>query len=469
MKGRIGVLLGLIASLLLSGCGGSKVSVGNNPPPDPIPEQGAPQLPVPPEPPPAAPTPPRAVNYKSLRLGLGICLDDSRKSNTEWNLIAAGGFNLVRFDLRWADVERVPGDYRFKTQAQDYDGLVSEAKRRNIRVMFILNYGNPLYDEGYAPNTDAGRTAFAKFAHAAAEHFRGQDILWEIWNEPNEPEFWSMSPANGDTVEESYAKLVVAVSEQIRQADPTGMVVAGAIGSFAQNVGHSLVREMAEFGALARIDAISVHPYRSTDPETVSADYVQLRTLLQSLGQPLLPILNSEVGRSTGMPVSGSRITEQQQASALVRTALADWNSGVPLTTWFCWTDGPNPDGFMDSYGVKRYATLQTKPAYDAAKTLMTMIAAATLLDTPNFSLPTTIKALKFLTPRGITLVFWNTSPGNHVALINVPQGDWTVFSMNGDLVSTHKTATTISLSITGQPVYLAEGLRLGPSETHLP
>ena len=51
--------------------------------------------------------------------------------------------------------------------------------------MFILDYGNRLYDHGQAPRSDSARAAFARFAAAAARHFRGQGVIWEIWNEPN--------------------------------------------------------------------------------------------------------------------------------------------------------------------------------------------------------------------------------------------------------------------------------------------
>ncbi len=55
----------------------------------------------------------------------------------------------------------------------------------NIRIVFILDYGNDLYGGGNAHHFDAGRAAFARFAAAAARHYRGKGIIWEIWNEPN--------------------------------------------------------------------------------------------------------------------------------------------------------------------------------------------------------------------------------------------------------------------------------------------
>ncbi len=40
-------------------------------------------------------------------------------------------------------------------------------------MYFILDYGNPLYDDGLAPHTAEGIAAFTNFAFAAGTHFNG--------------------------------------------------------------------------------------------------------------------------------------------------------------------------------------------------------------------------------------------------------------------------------------------------------
>ena len=52
--------------------------------------------------------------------------------------------------------------------------------RRGIRPVFILDYGNPLYDNGLAPQTDEARQAFARFAAAGAARFKGRGVVWVL-------------------------------------------------------------------------------------------------------------------------------------------------------------------------------------------------------------------------------------------------------------------------------------------------
>src|SRR5262249_34398899 len=54
---------------------------------------------------------------------------------------AAAGVRLVRNDLTWEQIEREPGQYDFSGP----DRVVAALERRGIRILFILDYGNPLY------------------------------------------------------------------------------------------------------------------------------------------------------------------------------------------------------------------------------------------------------------------------------------------------------------------------------------
>ena len=87
--------------------------------------------------------------------------------------------------------------------------------RAGVRPMFILDYGNRLYDHGQLPRSDSARAAFARFASAAARHFRGQGVIWEIWNEPNIEQFWKPEPDA-----QAYALLALETARAVRAADP---------------------------------------------------------------------------------------------------------------------------------------------------------------------------------------------------------------------------------------------------------
>ena len=64
-------------------------------------------------------------------------------------------------------------------------------KELGLTVIVTLFSSNSLYEEPRGGvQTDAARKGFAAFAVAAAKHFSGQDVMFEIWNEPNVRTFW---------------------------------------------------------------------------------------------------------------------------------------------------------------------------------------------------------------------------------------------------------------------------------------
>ena len=95
-------------------------------------------------------------------------------------------------ELRWTEVEKSRGNFDFESPG--YVNYVNQmlSAMPPVRPYFILDYGNPLYDnacfssqkhDGTCPPTsDMGREAFANFTVAAMRQWRGKGIVWEIWN-----------------------------------------------------------------------------------------------------------------------------------------------------------------------------------------------------------------------------------------------------------------------------------------------
>ncbi len=83
------------------------------------------------------------------------------------DMIAEAGFKLIRMDLTWAVIEQDKGIYEFERLG--YDSLTEGCSKRGIRILYILDYGNTLYEKSRSVRTQAGREAFAHFAEAATE------------------------------------------------------------------------------------------------------------------------------------------------------------------------------------------------------------------------------------------------------------------------------------------------------------
>ncbi len=290
--------------------------------------------------------------------GLGVEVHFVRSNPAQMDAIAAAGFRFVRMDMTWERIERAAGTYDFSR----YDGLVQGMQQRGIRIIFILDYANPLYDDDMAPHTDAGRSAFAAFAAAAAAHYAGDGIVWEVWNEPDTARFWSPRPNAAD-----YAALAEKTMPAIRRADPHALVIGPALCCLGDSTGWDFIETLGRLGVLGLFDAVSVHPYQDAAPETVYAQYDRLRALLDrySPGRKI-PIVSSEWGYS----VAGSGQSDQQQAEYLARAWIMNITNGVDLSIWYDWKD----DCFATNDPECHFGTvdihLNPKPAYQAASTL---------------------------------------------------------------------------------------------------
>jgi hypothetical protein len=197
-------------------------------------------------------------------LGVNIHFTDPQPG--EVKMLAAAGFRWVRMDFVWQRTEVEKGKYDFSS----YDGLLKALDEFKIRPLFILDYSHKFYDNDHAPFTDEGREAFATWAATAVRRYRGRGILWEIYNEPN-TRFWTPAPKVSD-----YIKLALETSKAIHSVAPDEQIIGPAVWG----LDFDFVEECLRAGLLNYWSAISVHPYRKTEPETVVEDYARMRKLI---------------------------------------------------------------------------------------------------------------------------------------------------------------------------------------------
>jgi hypothetical protein len=312
-----------------------------------------------------------------LPQGVGVNIHFNRGHEKDLDLIAAAGFKCIRMDLGWSGIERDKEHYDWSA----YDELTGNLDKRGLRALFILDYSNPLYEEtAVSKNPVTGKedrsvaspqhpesvAAFARWAAAAVEHFKGRRVLWEIWNEPNIT-FWRPKP---DV--RQYNTLALAAAQAMRRADPQATIIGPASSGFPWEFLESFLQS----GILEYLNAVSVHPYRGYDksPETAGEDYRRLRTLIEKCapeGKKNLPILSGEWGYA-----SHSRgVSLETQAAFLVRQQLANLVQGVPLSIWYDWkNDGTDPAEREHNFGTVNH-DLTPKPAYHAVKILTRELA----------------------------------------------------------------------------------------------
>ncbi|MCL2119597.1 MAG: cellulase family glycosylhydrolase [Planctomycetaceae bacterium] len=292
-------------------------------------------------------------------LGYNIHFTDARPGELE--MLAESGATIIRMDFGWDGTERQKGVYDFSA----FERLTDSLEKHNIRPLYILDYSNRNYDQGLSPYSSEGRAAFAKWAAAAAVHFKDRGILWEMYNEPN-IHFWKPEPKPED-----YILLALEVGKALREAAPDELY----IGPATSEIDLEFLEQCFKAGLLEYWDAVSVHPYRQRDPETVIPEYAKLRWMIDKYAPEgkHIPILSAEWGYSS---VWGN-YTDEIQGKMLPRQWLVNLACDIPISIWYDWhDDGRDPKEPEHHFGTTKFEYFRDrtpvydpKPSYLAART----------------------------------------------------------------------------------------------------
>jgi hypothetical protein len=193
----------------------------------------------------------------------GIQLKDRNFTVQTLDKVHALGFRVVRRGFYWNSIEVEKGVYDFSK----FDAPMRHAGKLGLTVVAVLFSGNKLYEDPRPGGIQsaAGRTGFANFAAAAARNYRGQRVLWEIWNEPNVRTFWRKSGThNAEEFAAEYTALVRAVAPAMLKAEPNCFILAGAVSNYWEP-SYAWTEHCFQKGILASgIRGWSVHPYDFT-------------------------------------------------------------------------------------------------------------------------------------------------------------------------------------------------------------
>lgn len=354
--------------------------------------------------------------------GVGVNIHFTRGNTQSLDLMAAAGIRLVRTDFLWVTTEASKGVYDWSA----YDELVGNLESRGLQPFFILDYSNLLYEQtrvswtgAYptgtyvsAPQHPVSVAAYSAWAKAAAAHFAGHNVIWEIWNEPNITTFWKPLPNAA-----AYSTLANSACNAIKSADPSAMVV----GPASSGTPVDYLTTVLSSGLLNCIDAVSIHPYRTTAPETAESDFATVASLITQYAPAAraaqIQIISGEWGYYTA---SNGGVSTSTQASYVVRQQLFNSLSGVNMSIWYDWmndgTDSTNPE---HNFGLVN-ADLSAKPAYTALQNMTQQLAGYSLrlrLSTGN----TQDYVLAFVNASGqVKLAYWSAGSSHGVSVTPV-------------------------------------------------
>jgi len=300
------------------------------------------------------------------------------------------GVGFVRVDLFWEAVER-NGVLDFSS----YEDAFAQAEARGLGTLFILDYGHPDYDV----LTPSGRAAFARFAETAARKFAGRNVRFEVWNEPDHPGFWPEAPNSAN-----YMTLFREAVSGLLRGDPSAVVSTGGLASF--NYGYLDGMLVAGVGDA---DAIGMHAYRSSDPETLAESLVITNWLVNKRLQRTLPIWITEAGYSNDQ-IPGAAGDDQflrTQAVLLSRQMLTYWALNVSVGVWFNLTDRGEDQFQRDhNFGLLRL-DYSPKPTFFAMRTFHEMLAEASFSGFVK-DVPAGLHVMQFDTSEERIFVAWH-------------------------------------------------------------
>jgi Glycosyl hydrolases family 39 len=163
------------------------------------------------------------------------------------------GVQYLRCAFSWNGIEKEQGKYDWTF----WDGLVSAAEENHIGLIPYVAY-TPQWaardpkDFWKQPPRDPA--LYADFMNRVAARYRGRVRSWEIWNEPDNRDYWTGTP-------DEFAALVVAAARSIRAADPDAVLV---LGGMAYGPGDFFRRVISEFHLDRYVDVIATHGYPET-------------------------------------------------------------------------------------------------------------------------------------------------------------------------------------------------------------
>lgn len=338
--------------------------------------------------------------------GWGVQL--KRHSNTAEDLdqIKALGLTYVRHGFIWESVEKEKGIYDFSY----YDRLVKDCQTRGLKMVGCIAFNNTKVYVGHAKDEPA-RSAYAHYAAALVTHFKGYNIIWEIWNEPNTMTFWGRhgGVGNSEQYASEYLALVKSTVAAMKAADPDCVVLGGSVSNM-WTASYQWMNFVFQKGLLKTgISALSVHPYGVKSPEDYIEAYDTTRKMMSNAGGPVLPLLNTErgfpLGKLEGFAGGDSSQQYQYQAWHLVRQYLVDKYLGVSGTIWYEWI------GAGEEKSFSLYQSGNSLPVFTACKVLIEQLKGYRL-DKRLETASDRDFILRFTHPSGsVKLVAWTAPP----------------------------------------------------------
>ena len=340
------------------------------------------------------------------------------------------GVNLVREDsVGWGAMQSEPyGELNFTTQ----DYLVQQVNSRGMKYNWLLGYnaGEWSAAENYKENYDEsiGWTyppdinLWNDFTKKTSTHYAdNEDILWEIWNEPNLFFFAGTS--------EEYFELLENTSETIKSKNESAYVYSGGLATAEKETNSEYYEKSAELVNKGLLDNFGYHNHDGLD------NYYDYVTQMQNL--------TNEAGLTVGGFNSESGVGGAD-ASTIACKALYTRSTGAKGFVSFAFRKTVTPENDINDFAFFNEYMQPTEPVITYA-TVIRFLGNAELVK--NISNEKDLVIDEYNADGKKIEVYYSLGEKTKIAS---PDGEYKAYDMYGNPIEIGK-----KMTVTNSPIYI--------------
>ena len=238
---------------------------------------------------------------------------------------------------QWAAINPSPDVYEWTA----LDAHVERALANNASL--VMNLGRtpqwasarPTEPSPYGPGQaaePANDLDWQAWVRAVGERYRGRIRYWEIWNEPNDRQFYSGTP-------EKLVELASQAYALLKTIDPANQIVSPSAYAI------DYLDRYLTLGGGEYADIIGYHFYISEAPELLYNTYIpNVRVVLAKHGLSHKPLWNTEEGWLRATPFAPLTLSDEVGAGYVARAYILNWAAGVDRYFYYAWDN----DGYID-------------------------------------------------------------------------------------------------------------------------
>lgn len=322
------------------------------------------------------------------------------------------GVKYLRCAFSWNGIEPEQGRYDWTF----WDNLVSAAEKSRIGLIPYVAYtpkwaARDPHDFWKQPPRDP--RLYSDFMNRIVSRYRGRIRSWEIWNEPDNKDYWTGTAAE-------FASLATLAARSIREADPAAVLV---LGGMANGPGEFLRSLLTAHHIDRYVDVVAVHAYPESwlneRAETIFDDWIPAIRSMIDENRSGADLWLNEMGyadyrlSANSASIYGTSVfyryehTPDYQAAMLFKLHLLTAASPVSLSGWYRIDDFPHSDTRIGTDLVNHHLGVldvrgRPKPAFCAMRFYNRILRAPSApADTPVVRPPASQAVVKVFRTAG--------------------------------------------------------------------